>query len=187
MHVRLRERAHLRDRHPSSGALGSAEAGSDYFSSDKHYASLARRIVATLRCGGRWMLITGEPPANPQALSAALGNVAGVRYEASIISCRSEFTREDLERIVAGAARPTATTGATATPECSAAIHPLFVFDDFDQLSDKQIEEVFTETLHCGHIEAAGILLGSFLLRISTGSALSTWLAWVRTTASDHF
>ena len=35
MHVRLRERGHLSDQRLSSGVLGVAEAGSDYFASDK--------------------------------------------------------------------------------------------------------------------------------------------------------
>ncbi len=168
MHARLKERGHLRDQRLSSGALGAAEAGSDYFSSDKHYASLARRIVAALRCGGRWVLITGDPTANSQALSEAIGNVAGVRYEVIIISCGPELTREDLERTVPVVAGPRATTGAAVTPEISVAVSPLFVFDDFDRLSDKQIEEACKGTLRCGQIPAAGILLASldFLARL---------------------
>jgi hypothetical protein len=152
----------------SSGAFVAAGAGSDYFLSDRHYESLARRIVAALRCGGRWVLVTGDPPANPQALSEALGNVAGVRYEVIIISCGPELKREDLERSVPVVAGPRADTGATVTPEFSVAASPLFVFDDFDQLSDKQIEEVYTGTLYRGQIPAAGILFASldFLARL---------------------
>ena len=74
MHVRLREQGDLRRQDLSSGADIAVEAGSDYFSSDKHYASLARRIVAALRDGSRCVLVTGDPSANPQALSKALGN-----------------------------------------------------------------------------------------------------------------
>jgi hypothetical protein len=161
MHVRLRERGHLSDQRLSSGVLGVAEAGSDYFSSDKHYASLARRIAAALRCGSGWALIIGDPPANPQALSEAVGNVAGVRYEVIIISCGPELTRGDLERTVPVIGAPRATAGAAVTSELSVAASPLFVFDDFDRLSDKQIEELCKDTLHCGEIPAAGILLAS--------------------------
>jgi hypothetical protein len=167
MHTRLRERGHLSDQRLSSGALGIAEAVSDYFSSDKHYASLARRIVAALRCGGHWVLITGDPPADPQALCAALGNVAGLRHDVIIISCGPELTRTDLERAAAIVTGQRATPGAVA-PEVSVATFPLFVFDNFDQLSDKQIEEVHKATLDCGPISAPGILLASldFLLRL---------------------
>jgi hypothetical protein len=159
MHFR-RGQGHLRNQLRSSGALGTAEADLGYFSSNKHYESLARRIVAALRCGGRWVLITGDPPANPQAISEALGNLAGVRYEVIIISCGPELKRE-VERSILGVPRPRAATGATVAPEFSVAASTLFVFDDFDQLSDKQIEEVYTGTLHSGQIPAAGILLAS--------------------------
>jgi hypothetical protein len=36
---------------------------------------------------------------------------------------------------------------------------PLFVFDDIDQLSDRQIKEVYEGTLHADQIRAAGVLL----------------------------
>jgi len=44
--------------------------------------------------------MTGDPPANPQAPSEALGNVAGPGYAVIIISCGPELRREDLERSV---------------------------------------------------------------------------------------
>jgi hypothetical protein len=54
------------------------------------------------------------------------------------------------------------------TPESSVAASPLFVFDNFDRLSDKQIEEVYEGTPYCGPTPAAGILLASldFLSRL---------------------
>jgi hypothetical protein len=160
MHIRLSERGDFGDPRLSAGAFGVAEAGSDYFSSDRHYAYLARRIAAALRRGSGWALITGDPPANPQALSEAVANVAGVHYEVIIISCGPELKRGDLERAVPIIGAPAATAGAVASP--------LFVFDYFDRLSDKQIEEVCRETLHRGERPAAGILLASldFLARL---------------------
>jgi len=168
MHFRLSQRGHLRNQRLTSGALGAAEPDSDYFSSDKHYASLARRIVTVLRGGGRWVLVTGDPPANPQALCEALGNVAGAGYEVIIIPCGPELKREDLERTVPTVAGPRATTNTAVPPEVLVAVCPIFVFDDFDRLSDKQIEEVYKGTLHFGQIPAAGILLASldFLARL---------------------
>src|ERR1700739_3397696 len=98
MHVRLRERVRSSDQGLSSDVNSVADTGPDYFSSDKHYASLARRIAAALRpCNGSG-LATGHPPANPQALTDAIENLAGVRYEVTIISCGPELTRESLER-----------------------------------------------------------------------------------------
>jgi len=167
MQLRLRERAHLGTQAPPSGALGTAAAGSDYFSSDKHYASLARRIVAKLRCGGGWVLITGDPPADPQALSEALGNVVGVHYEAVIISCDPELTRH-IERTISVSDGARAAAGAAVTAEPAAAVQSVFVLDGFDRLSDEQIKEICKATLYCGQISAAGILLASldFLARL---------------------
>jgi hypothetical protein len=160
MHVRLRERGDFSDRRLSAGALGVAEAGLDYFSSDRHYAFLAQRTAAALRCGSGWTLITGDPPANPQALSKAVANVAGAHYEVIIISCGPKLKRGDLERTAPIIGAPGATLGAAASS--------LFVLDDFDRLSDKQIEEVCRDTLHCGERPAAIILLASldFLARL---------------------
>src|SRR5215813_11242602 len=166
MQLRLKKRAHLGTQHLASDALGTAGA-SDYFSSDKHYASLARRIVAALRYSDGWVLIMGDPPADPQALSRALSNVAGVHNEVVIISCGPELTRRDIERTVTLSDGPRATAGAAVTSESSAAVKRLFVFDDFDRLSDKQIEEIRKDALH-GQIPAAVILLASldFLVRL---------------------
>src|SRR5215831_15149840 len=163
MQLPLRERVNLGTLHLSSGIAGAP----DYFSSDKHYTSLARRIVAALRCGGSWVLIMGDPPADPQALSQALSNVAGVHNEVVIISCGPELTLRDIERTVTVSDGPRATAGAAVT-SVSAGVQPLFVFDDFDRLSDKQIEEICKDTLHYGQIPAAVILLTSldFLVRL---------------------
>src|SRR4029077_2070584 len=155
------ERGHSREQRLTSAARRATEASSDYFSSHQHYASLARRIDAALRPGGRLVLITGNPPPNSQALSEALASVATVRYEATIISCGPELTREDLDRTVAAVAGPRGITGAGVTNEFSASAFPLVVFDDFDRLSDKQIEEVYKDPLHRDHTQAAGILLTS--------------------------
>ena len=137
------------------------------FSSDKHYASLARRIVAKLRCGGGWVLITGDPPADPQALSEALGNVVGVHYEAVIISCDPELTRH-IERTISVSDGARAAAGAAVTAEPAADVQPVFVLDGFDRLSDEQIKAICKDTLYCGQIPAAGILLASldFLARL---------------------
>jgi hypothetical protein len=168
MQLGLSERGHLTTRGLSTDAFGGAEAASDYFSSDKHYASLARRIIAALRSGGGWVLITGEPPADPQALSEALGNVAGVHYEAIIISCGPDLTREDLEGAVPVVAAARATADTPVRPESSETDPPLFLFADFGQLSDKQIGEIYNVTPDCGQIPAAGILLASldFVVRL---------------------
>jgi hypothetical protein len=133
--------------HPSSAAI---EPRSDYFASKAHYEYLARRVAAVLNGGGRFVLVTGDPPADPQVLSRALGNVLGSRYAVIDIPCGPELRGEDLERGVPVSASP------------------LFVFDDFDQLSDQQIKEVCEGRLHADQIRAAGVLLAplDFLARL---------------------
>ena len=104
----------------SSSVLLPVGARSHYIASEAHYEVVARRIVASLRDSGRSMvLVTGDPPADPQFLSEALGNAAGPRYAVVIISCGPELKREDLERAVLTLATPKA-TGAAAEPGGSA-------------------------------------------------------------------
>jgi hypothetical protein len=161
MPLRLRERSHLGTRHRSSGALATGDAGDDYFSSNKHYASLARRTVAALHSGGGWVLITGDPPADTPALSEALRKVAGVNYEPIVISCGPGLTCEDLDRAFPVVAGRRATAGVTMMSESSLVVSPLFVLDDFDQLSDKQIAEIYKGSLQGGLTLTAVILVAS--------------------------
>jgi len=76
--------------YPSS-ALAAVEPRSNYFASQMHYEALARRIAAALRRGGRFVLVTGDPLADPQFLSQALGNIEG--YAVKEIRCGTEETR----------------------------------------------------------------------------------------------
>jgi hypothetical protein len=152
----------------SSTALVAVGARSSYFASDAHYEALAHRIGAALRKGSHpFVLVTGDPPANPRVLSEALGNVAGPRYAVIIIPCGPELTRKDLERTASIRAGPGASTDA-ATPEFSVPALPLFVFDDFDRLSDKQIEDVYEGTVHRDQMPAAAVLLAplDFVVRL---------------------
>ena len=142
-----------------SSVLLPVGARSHYISSGAHYEMVARRIVASLRDSGRsTVLVTGDPPADPQFLSEALGNVAGPGYAVVIISCGPELKREDLERAVLTPAKPKA-TGVAAEPGCSASTSPLFVFGDFDRLSDRQIEDVYEGTQGRDRLQPAAVLL----------------------------
>ena len=142
-----------------SSVLLPVGAHSHYISSGAHYEVVARRIVASLRDSGRSMvLVTGDPPADPQFLSEALGNLAGPGYAVVIISCGPELKREDLERAVLTPAKPKA-TGVAAEPGCSASTSPLFVFGDFDRLSDRQIEDVYEGTQGRDRLQPAAVLL----------------------------
>lgn len=143
----------------SSAALFPVGSRSHYLASAAHYELVARRIVAALRDGGRSMvLVTGDPPADPQVLSEALGNVAGPGYVVIIIPCGPELKREDLERTVPAPAKPDA-GGAAVEPGCSVPASPLFVFDDLDRLSDRQIADVYEGTQRRNQLQPAAVLL----------------------------
>ncbi len=157
----------------SSAALVPVGPRSNYVPGTAHYDAVARRIVAALRGGNRpFVLVTGDPPANPQALAEALGNVTGSGYAVIIIPCGPELGREDLEHTVPTLAKPKAASGATAEPGCSAPTSPLFVFEDFDRLSDRQIEDVYEGTLRREEFQQAAVLLAPlhFLARLERPS-----------------
>jgi hypothetical protein len=148
----------------SPGYLSSAapvpnRARSDYTTSAAHYEAVARRIVAALRDGDRLIvLVIGDPPADPEALSQALGNVTGPWYSVILISCGRELKRGDLERAVPTLATPKV-GGVAAEPGCPAPASPLFIFDDFDRLSDSQIVDVYEDTQRRDQLQRAAILL----------------------------
>ena len=112
--------------------------------------------------------MTGSRPINPQVLSDALGNVGGPDYAVIIISCGPELKREDLERAVPTLAKPKATSGRAAEVGYSALASPLFVFADFDRLSDSQIEDILEGALRGDQIQRAAVLLVAldFLARL---------------------
>jgi len=55
--------------------LAATGVHSEYYASAAHYQAIAKRILGALR-GGHFVLVTGDPPADPQALSAALRDAA---------------------------------------------------------------------------------------------------------------
>jgi hypothetical protein len=134
-----------------------------------HYEAVARRILAALRADSHpFVLVTGDPPANPQVLSKALGNVAGPGYAVTIIPCGPELRFENLERTVPRLATPKGASGAAPEPERSASASPLLVFDDCDRLSDRQIEEIYKSTLRRDQMQGTAVLLAplDFLVRL---------------------
>ena len=146
--------------YPSS-ALIAVEPRSNYFASQTHYKSLARRIAAALGGGGRFVLVTGDPPANPQFLCQALGNVEGLSYAVIDICCGPAWRGKDLAHAAPMLAGPSRSGGAVVTPERPGTASPVFLFIDFDQLSDRQIEEVCEGTLGGDQLRASGVLLTS--------------------------
>jgi hypothetical protein len=152
----------------SSDAFIRAQAGSDYFATEVHYQYLARRIVAALRGDGRFVLVTGDPPANLQILTRAFSNVAAPRHTVISIPCGPDLTCDELEHATRMFARPPWSGGMAGELECSAPSSPLFVFDDLDRLSDGQIEDIHKTILRGDQTSAAGVLLArpDFLARL---------------------
>src|SRR5690242_10045733 len=111
--------------HLSAAASVSPEAGCDYRPSTAEYQAIAGRIIGALRAGGGpFVLVTGDPPADPEALSGALSDLAGSANSVVVISCGPDLNRDHVDLSVRGPAPP------------------LVVFGDFDRLSDEQIGEI---------------------------------------------
>jgi hypothetical protein len=130
-------------------ALLETAAGSEYFTTVAHYQSVASRILAVLAGGGRFVLLTGSPPANGRLLSNALSKAAAGMYTVIGVPCGHNLNREDWRRLVRGP------SGDVEIQEFSAAALlvtlgsplPLYVLEDADQLSDEQLQEFFATWL----------------------------------------
>ena len=68
---------------PPSCPFAVGRAGFDYFADQRHYSSLAGRVVAGLWHGGRIALITGEPPISPLSLATALTEATAGKHRLS--------------------------------------------------------------------------------------------------------
>jgi hypothetical protein len=127
---------------------------SEYYVSAAHYQALAKRILGASR-GGHFVLLTGDPPADPQALSAALGDAAGPGSSVITIACGPELSRKDLKRILTATAKPK-----TASP--------ITILENFGRLSDEQIEDLCKGTPYSEPIQPPAVLLAQtdFLPRL---------------------
>lgn len=125
------------------GALGSAEAGSEYLATEAHYRSLAGRITAALSdSGGSLVLVTGDPPADPALLSQALRKTAEARHPVTGLASGTEPRGAEVLRSGSVYAALTGGVGGTAATELPAPKPQLHVIDDVDCLSDSQIGEI---------------------------------------------
>jgi hypothetical protein len=132
-------------------------ARSDYIESAAHYECVARRILVALRGSNRSLvLVTGDPVPYPEGISEALGKITGPGYTTIIIPCRPDLQPADLERAIPP--QPTPKVAIGGKPEAGSLVppSPVFLFDQFDQLSDMQIQSIF-ET-HA-QIQRAAVLL----------------------------
>jgi hypothetical protein len=152
----------------SSDRAAAVEGASNYLASELHYLSVAGRILAVLGGNDRLVLVTADPPVDPQPLSEALRKLAGPRHKVIGISCGPELTGEEVSRagsVVAILPAGGGTVTISDTPQTDA---PLFVFDEAERLSDRQLDEICATIRHGGRQNAAGVLLArrKFLARL---------------------
>lgn len=157
---------------PSPNPLAAAEGDADYFATEAYYLALANRMLDALRAGGSVVLITGDPPATSQLLSQALRKSTQLRHAVIDVPCRADLTSEELFRARSGVATLPASGGSITGSETSERDPPLFVFTDVDQLSDRQIREIFEATQHGGQKGPPALLLArsGFLTRLEEPS-----------------
>jgi hypothetical protein len=155
----------------SRKAVAAAETDSDYFATKTHYLSLANRIVASLRGGGSFVLIAGDPPAVPHLLSQALRQATPSRYTVIDIPCRADLISEPMSRARSVVAALLPSGGPTAELQPSEATPRIFVFADSDRFSDRQIREICNAIEHSSQKGTAALLLAhsGFLARLEEG------------------
>ena len=152
----------------SSDRAAVVEAASSYLASEPHYLSVASRTLAALDGRGSLVLVTGDPPADPQPLSQALRKLAGSRRRVIGISCGPELTGEDVSRAGSVVATLPAGGGTVTISDTAETDAPLFVFDEADRLTDQQLGEICTTIQRSARQNAAGVLLARrrFLARL---------------------
>jgi len=124
---------------PASRPFAVGQAGYDYFADEQHYRSLADRVLAGLRQGGRIVLVTGDPPVNLSSLAAALTEATAGKHTVLAIACGGEFNEQELRR----AAGPS----------------PLILFHQAERLLDGQLAKLCSY-LSSGGNRPAGVFLG---------------------------
>jgi hypothetical protein len=158
----------------SSSSVGApaVEAASGYLASEAHYLSVAGRILAALHRDVSVVMVAGDPAADPQLLSQALGKLAGSRHRVIGISCGPELTGEDVSRAGSVVATLPAGGGTVTISDTAETDAPLFVFDEAERLSDQQLGEICATLQRGAKQKAAAVLLAGrgFLARLEQPS-----------------
>jgi hypothetical protein len=137
-----------------SGDLVTTTVASEYYASAAHYQAIAKRILGAWR-ERHFVLVTGDPPADPQALSTALRDTAGPESAVITVACGTELRRKSVKRILTTFAKPKAAS-------------PIFILENFGRLSDEQIENLCKGTPYSEPIQPPAVLLAhlDFLSRL---------------------
>ena len=144
----------------SFSAFATANSGSEYLATAEHYRYLAKGIVDALH-RGCLVLVTGDPPANPPMLAAALREASAPRPVIEL-PCGPDL---DCAQLFGGGSECPGTSAPVATGEdagSSALSSPIYLFADADRLSDDQIDEFYEAgqaMLPGPHGFEAGVLL----------------------------
>ena len=125
--------------------LAATGVHSEYYASAAHYQAIAKRILGALR-GGHFVLVTGDPSADPQALSAALRDAASPGSSVITIACGTDLRRKNVKRILTRYAKAKAAS-------------PIFVLESFGRLSNEQIEGLCKGTPYSERIQPPAVLL----------------------------
>ena len=144
----------------SVSAFATADAGFEYLATAEHYRYLVKGIVDALRrhC---LVLVTGDPPANPPMLAAALREAAAPR--AVIELCAGPDL--DCGKLFGSSAMSPDTLAPVAVgeePDQVVLPSAIFIVADTDRLSDDQIEKLREAALALpdeSHESEAGVLL----------------------------
>src|ERR1700719_565738 len=107
---------------PPSLPFAVGQAVYDYFADEQHYRSLADRVLAGLRQGGRIVRVAGDPPETLSSLAAALTEATAGKHTVLAIACGGEFNEQELRR----AAGPS----------------PLILFHQAERLLDGQLAKL---------------------------------------------
>ena len=123
----------------SVSAFATADSGSEYLATAEHYGYLAKAIVDALH-RGCLVLVTGDPPANPPMLAAALRKASAPRPVIELpcgpdLDCAQPFGGGS---VCSGTSAPVATAEDAGSSDLSS---PIYLFTDADRLSDDQIDE----------------------------------------------
>ncbi|MBV8055238.1 MAG: hypothetical protein JO071_08380 [Deltaproteobacteria bacterium] len=155
------------------------EYGSDYFLTDAHYRSLAARIIATLG-GFDVVVVTGDPPPDPQLLSTALTE-AGSSHTILSFSCRHKLQPDELLSLRNRLLDPSGCSAGIPEGPLQSSAGLVLVFDYTSQ-SDVQIDEVL-KTIYLSKqwgskriARAVFLAAPDFLARLDK-PALRLWLA----------
>jgi hypothetical protein len=143
------------------------EPGNDYLATAGHYSFVAGRICNALR-DGSLVLVAGDPPADPHSLSEALRTAAQSHRAVIGVPCGPGLTADALVRAGSLVAAPSALGSTAATSMTPEGTLPLFIFEEADRLSERQLEEICEVVQRGSRTGTAGVLLArpSFVARL---------------------